>query len=65
MVTKDTILFDYLELDKALNWKKKKPNLSDNITNPTIVVVMDAWNYNDFMSKNYILNGLYNTIWCV
>lgn len=24
---------------------------------------MDALNYNDFMSKNHILNELYNNIW--
>jgi len=26
---------------------------------------MDAWNHNDFISKNYILNGLYNTLYDV
>jgi hypothetical protein len=36
---------------------KKKKQLDDE-SNPTTVEAMDAWNHNNFMFNNYILNGL-------
>jgi hypothetical protein len=27
------------------------------------MIIIDAWNHSDFISKNYILNGLDNTVY--
>ena len=41
------------------------PNLLDNEFDITIVVVMDARSYNDFIWKNYILNEFDNKLYDV
>jgi hypothetical protein len=42
---------------------EKASKLLNDESDPTIVVAMDAWNYTDFVYKNYILNGLDNTLY--
>lgn len=37
--------------------------LLDDESNPTIMATMDTWNYNNFVCKNYILNGLDNILY--
>lgn len=37
--------------------------LLDDESNPTIIAAMDTWNYNNFICKNYILNGLDNILY--
>jgi hypothetical protein len=44
---------------------EETPNLLDNKSNPTVMVVIDAWNYCYFVCMNYILNLLDNTFYDV
>ena len=39
------------------------PNLKENEIDRQVVVVVDAWKHADFLFKNYILNGLDNTLY--
>jgi hypothetical protein len=39
--------------------------LLDDESDATIVVVVGAWKHNNFICKNYIFNGLDNTIYDV
>ena len=45
----------------TLNWAKfiteNEPKLSENESDSTTVVAMDAWKHSDFVCKNYNLNG--------
>ena len=41
------------------------PVCSENEADYQVVVVMDAWKHSDFLCKNYILNGLDNTLYNV
>ena len=41
------------------------PKSLENEFHPTILMVGNAWNHTDFMSKNYILNRLDNTLYDV
>jgi uncharacterized protein len=50
-------------LEKFLT--KKAPKSSENEFDPTAMAVVDAWNHTDFICKNYILNGLDNTLYDV
>jgi hypothetical protein len=61
VATKDVILFDHLELGKVIDWENVK--IIRNKSDPTIMVALNALNHTDFMSKNYILNGLDNTLY--
>ena len=38
---------------------------NENETDRQVIVAMDAWKHSDFLCKNYILNGLDNTIYNV
>jgi hypothetical protein len=50
-----------LNLEKFL--KEEIPKLLDKESDPTIVAIIDACNYNDFVCKNYVLNVLDNTFY--
>jgi hypothetical protein len=61
VATKDVILFDHLELGKVIDWENVK--IIRNKSDPTIMVGLNVLNHTDFMLKNYILNGLDNTLY--
>ena len=63
MATKDVILFDHLELGKVIDWESIK--IIRNKSDLTTMVALNALNHTDFMLKNYIFNGLDNTIYNV
>ena len=63
VISKDVILSYYLNFTKFLI--KEASNLLDNEFDITIVVVVDARNYNDFIWKNYILNEFDNKLYDV
>ena len=39
------------------------PNLKENEIDRQVVAIVDAWKHADFLFKNYILNGLDNTLY--
>ena len=39
------------------------PKLKENETDRRVVVAVEAWKHADFLCKNYILNGLDNTLY--
>jgi len=41
---------------------EKALKLSDNESDFVVIITMDTWNYNNVVSKKYILNGLDNTL---
>ena len=41
------------------------PKLKENETDRQVVVAVEAWKHADFLCKNYILNGLDNTLYSV
>lgn len=41
---------------------EKAPKLSDNESDFAVIITMDIWNYNNVVSKKYILNWLDNTL---
>ena len=41
------------------------PNLKENEMDRQVVAAVEAWKYVDFLCKNYILNGLDNTLYNV
>lgn len=49
-----------LSLTKFLT--EEVPKLSDDEYDPTTMTIMDAQYHNNVMCKNYILNGLDNTL---
>jgi len=57
------ILFYLTTLNLVEFWTKKTLKSSKNEYDPTIMVDVDAWNHNDLICKNYILNGLKNALY--
>ena len=50
-----------LNLAKFLN--ENAPKLKENETDRQVVAAVEAWKHADFLCKNYILNGLDNTLY--
>lgn len=44
---------------------KDAPTLKENESDRLVVVVVDTWKHADFLCKNYLLNGLDNTLYNV
>ena len=42
-----------------------RPKLKENETDRQVVAAVEAWKHADFLCKNYILNGLDNTLYSV
>jgi hypothetical protein len=63
VITKNVILLTTLNFTKFLI--KEASKLLDDEFDPTMVVVMDARNHNNFMWKNYILNEFANKLYDV
>lgn len=53
----------YLTILNLVNFLSEKAlKLSDNESDFVVIITMDTWNYNNVVSKKYILNGLDNTL---
>ena len=59
------MLFYLTSLNLAKFLREDAPVCSENETDRQVVVAMDAWKHSDFLCKNYILNGLDNTLYNV
>ena len=59
------MLFYLTTLDLAKFLREDAPVCSENEVGCQIVITMDAWKHYDFLCKNYILNGLDNTLYNV
>ena len=59
------MLFYLTTLNLAMFLHEDAPFCSENETDRQVVVAMDAWKHSDFLCKNYILNGLDNTLYNV
>ena len=62
MATKD-VLPDHLKFGRFL--QEDAPTLKENETDKQVVVIVEAWKPADFLCRNYILNGLDNTLYNV
>ena len=52
-----------LNLERFLN--EDGPKLDVGETDKEKLVAVDAWNHSDFLCRNYVLNGLENTLYNV
>ncbi|KAL2505083.1 Retrovirus-related Pol polyprotein from transposon TNT 1-94 [Abeliophyllum distichum] len=52
-----------LNLTKFLN--EDLPSIQEGENNRASLIALDAWKHSDFLCKNYILNGLDNTLYNV
>ncbi|KAL2541627.1 CCHC-type domain-containing protein [Abeliophyllum distichum] len=52
-----------LNLAKFLN--EDPPSIQEGENNRASLIALDAWKHSDFLCKNYILNGLDNTLYNV
>jgi len=62
---KNKKLFYLTTLNLAKFLTEEAPKSSQNKSDPTIMVTVDAWNHIDFTCKNYILNELDNILYNV
>ena len=63
MAAKDTVLSEYFEFGKVPPCKT--PTLEEDESDMQMVASVDAWKHADFLCRNYILNGLTNTLYNV
>ena len=59
------MLFYLTTLNFARFLNEDGPKLDVGETNKEKLVVVDAWNHFDFLCRNYVLNGLENTLYNV
>ena len=59
------MLFYLTILNLAKFLREDDPVCSENEADRQVVVAVDAWKHSDFLCKNYILNGLDNTLYNV
>ena len=59
------MLFYLTTLNLAKFLREDVPVCSENEADRQVVAAVDAWKYYDFLCKNYILNGLDNTLYNV
>ena len=59
------MLFYLITLNLAKFLREDAPVCSENEAGHQVVVTVDAWKHYDFLCKNYILNGLDNTLYNV
>ena len=59
------MLFYLTTLNLAKFLHEDAPFCSENEADRQVVVAVDAWKHSDFLCKNYILNGLDNTLYNV
>ena len=59
------MLFYLTTLNLACFLREDAPALKENETNKQVVVAMEAWKHANFLCRNYLLNGLDNTLYSV
>ena len=59
------MLFYLTTLNLAKVLHEHAPTLKEGETDKKIVETIEAWKHSDFLCKNYILNGLNNTMYNV
>ena len=59
------MLFNLTTLNLAKFLQENAPKLKENDTDRQVVAAVEAWKHADFLCKNYILNGLDNTLYRV
>ena len=59
------MLFYLTTLNLAKFLYEDAPTLNENESDKQVVAAIDAWKHVDFLCKNYILNGLDNTLYNV
>ena len=59
------MLFYLTTLNLTRFLRKDAPALKENETDKQVVTAVEAWNHVDFLCRNYILNGLDNTLYNV
>ena len=59
------MLFYLTTFNLAKFLREDAPVCSENEADRQVVVAVDAWKHSDFLYKNYILNGLDNTLYNV
>ena len=59
------MLFYLTTLNLAKFLREDAPVCSEDEADRQVVAVVDAWKHSDFLCKNYILNGLDNTLYNV
>ena len=59
------MLFYLTTLNLARFLREEAPALKEGESDRQVVAAVDAWKHSDFLSKNYILNGLDNMLYNV
>ena len=61
MATKDVVLPDHLEFGSFP--QEDAPALKEDETDRKVVAAVEAWKHANFLCRNYLLNGLDNTLY--
>ena len=59
------MLFYLRTLNLARFLTEEPPKLSEGETNMQVVKAVDAWKHSDFLCRNYVMNGLYDSLYNV
>ncbi|XP_057794773.1 uncharacterized protein LOC131011021 [Salvia miltiorrhiza] len=59
------MLFYLTTLNMARFLNESPPTVGEDETDPQVRIAYDAWHHSDFLCRNYILNGLDNTLYSV
>ena len=59
------MLFYFTTLNLARFLTKKPPKLSEGETDMQVVNAVDAWKHFDFLCRNYVMNGLHDSLYNV
>ena len=59
------MLFYLTTLNLARFLREDAPALKENETNKQVVAAVEAWKHADFLCRNYLLNGLENSLYNV
>ena len=56
------MLFYFMTLNFARFLTEEPPKLSEGETDMQVVNAVDVWKHSDFLCKNYVMNGLYDSL---
>ena len=59
------MMFYLTTLNLARFLTEKSPKLSEGETDMQVVNVVDAWKHSDFLYRNYVMNGIHDSLYNV
>ena len=59
------MLFYLITLNLAKFLSERAPKLNEGETDMQVIKVVDAWKHSDFLCRNYVMNGLHDSLYNV